>query len=157
LAKDSSRKAKLKVTVCPIDVKKTHLSNMVEKFRGLLSTNHPGFRQTGRDLYDLLIKPAALSLSGRKTICIVPDVPLWNLPFQAVQNANDKYLLETYAIYYAPSLQVLGEMKKRSATLQSLPLSKASLNHSASINRALNNAQLYAIGNPALGGDAMAS
>jgi CHAT domain-containing protein len=157
VARDSTRTARLKVSVCPINVKTTDLSNMVQKFRGLLSTNHPGFRQIGRDLYDLLIKPASSHLAGRTTICIVPDGPLWNLPFQAVQNANDKYLLETYAVFYAPSLQVLGEMKKRSASLESPPLGRSSRSRSAATNQPLHDAQLYAVGNPSFGGETMAS
>ncbi len=154
VARDS-RTAKLTVSVRPISVKTIDLSNMVEKFRGLLSTNHPGFRQIGRALYDLLIKPASSYLAGRTTICIVPDGPLWNLPFQAVQNADDKYLLEMYSIYYAPSLLVLGEMRKRSSGLESSPLGRQSRRTSAT--KPNNDAQLYAVGNPSFGGDSMAS
>jgi CHAT domain-containing protein len=156
VTRDSSRRGSLTVNVLTIDVKKADLSTMVERFRSLLSTNHPGFRQIGRDLYDMLIKPAAAYLSGRTTVCIVPDGSLWNLPFQAVQDANDKYLLESCAIYYAPSLQVLDEMKKRSASLHSLPLSRASQKF-ATENRSLNEAQLYAVGNPSLGDEAISS
>jgi CHAT domain-containing protein len=127
----------------------------VERFRNLLSTNHPGFRQTGLELYDLLIKPAEPYLNNKSTVCIVPDDTLWNLPFQALQNARDKYLLELYAIYYAPSIQVLREMRKRSDSLRSLPLSKSEQKSDSSSSR-VQTAQLYAVGNPTLGGEALA-
>src|SRR5262249_39838221 len=113
-----------------------------------------GFRQISADLYSLLIEPAKRHLAGRTTLCIVPDGPLWNLPFQALQTANDQYLLESYAIYYSPSLQVLGEMRKRSASLQSRHLGIARQNQFAS--RSPDAAQLYAVGNPSFGGEATA-
>ena len=48
-------------------------------------------------------------------------------------------------------------MRKRSASLQSLPISRASETRSELKSRHRNAAQLYAIGNPALGGEAMVS
>jgi CHAT domain-containing protein len=155
LTRDSTTRGKVTVGVCSIDIKKSALSAMVERFRNLLSTNHPGFRQIGLELYDLLIKPAEPYLNNKSTVCIVPDDTLWNLPFQALQNARDKYLLELYAIYYAPSLQVLREMRKRSDSLRSLPLSKSGQNSDSSLSK-VQTAQLYAVGNPALGGEALA-
>jgi len=155
LTGDSTSRGKVNVEVCSIDIKKSALSAMVERFRNLLSTNHPGFRQSGLELYDLLIKPADPYLKNKTTVCIVPDDTLWNLPFQALQNARDKYLLELYPIYYAPSLQVLREMRKRSDSLRSLPLSKSSQNGDSSLSKA-QTPQLYAVGNPALGGEAQA-
>ncbi|MEK6321027.1 MAG: CHAT domain-containing tetratricopeptide repeat protein [Acidobacteriota bacterium] len=155
LTRDSTTRAKVNVGVCSMDIKKSALSALVERFRNLLSTNHPGFRQTGLDLYDLLIKPAEPFLNNKNTVCIVPDDTLWNLPFQALQNARDQYLLELYAIYYAPSLQVLREMRKRSDSLRSLPLSKSEQNGNSSLSKA-QTPQLYAVANPALGGEALA-
>ncbi len=38
---------------------------------------------------------------------------MWDLPFQALQLGDDRYLLENFAIYYAPSLGVLKEMSAR--------------------------------------------
>src|SRR5262249_58510853 len=43
---------------------------------------------------------------------IIPDGILWDVPFQALQTANGRYLLEDYAISYAPSLSVLREIKR---------------------------------------------
>jgi CHAT domain-containing protein len=143
------------IRVYAIGIKGSDLSNLVEKHRSLLSTNHPGFRQVGRELYDLLIKPAEPYLKGKTAMCIVPDGPLWNLPFQALQTERDQYILEQYAIYYAPSLQVLREMRKRSDRLQSLPLSKSEQNGDSSLSKA-QTSQLYAVGNPAFGGEALA-
>lgn len=155
LTKDSASQFKVAVNGYVIKIKRDELSKLVEAFRNRLSTNHPGFRQTSTELYDLLVKTAEPHLKGKTTICIVPDGALWNLPFQALQTRSDKYLLELYAMYYAPSLQVLREMRKRSDSLQSLPLGKSTQN-GASFTANLQMPQLYAVGNPTVGGEALA-
>jgi len=147
LARDSSRLGGVSVRAWSIDVKRKELASKAEKFRELLSTNNPGFRQPGRDLYDVLIKPAETYLKGKSTVCIIPDGPLWNLPFQALQTDRDQYILELYAIYYSPSLQVLREMRKRSENLKALPVGRRTQNVTQSSKA------LYAVGNPAFGGE----
>lgn len=47
-----------------------------------------------RELYTTLIEPASRQLQGVKTICIVPDRVLWNLPFQALMLTSAKKHLE---------------------------------------------------------------
>jgi CHAT domain-containing protein/Tfp pilus assembly protein PilF len=147
LARDSARRGGVSVKVWSIDVKRNDLSLQVERFRELLATNNPGFRLLGRDLYDVLMKPAEAYLKSKGTVCIVPDGPLWNLPFQALQTERDQYILELYAIYYSPSLQVLREMRKRSENLKALPVGRRSQHVPQS------GETLYAVGNPAFGGE----
>jgi CHAT domain-containing protein len=69
-------------------------------------------------LYDLTLAPAAKQLEGKTNLIIVPDRMLWNLPFQALRTPRDSYLIEDYALSYAPSLSVLKEMMRprRTAT-----------------------------------------
>ncbi|HEU4766915.1 MAG TPA: CHAT domain-containing protein, partial [Pyrinomonadaceae bacterium] len=53
-------------------------------------------------------------LRRRKTLCIVPDKALWELPFQALQPRNGAHLIEDFTVFYTPSLSVLREgMKKQ--------------------------------------------
>ena len=157
LTRNSARQIEaVKVNAVSIKITRNDLSNLVDKHRSLLSTNHPGFRNTGRELYDLLIASAEPYLRNKTTICIVPDGPLWDLPFQALQSSEDKYLLELFAVYYAPSLQVLREMRKRSNSLKSLPVSKSEDYQTSSQLFAETTQRLYAIGNPAFGGEALA-
>ena len=40
----------------------------------------------------------------------MPDGSLWQLPFQALQSAQGRYVIEDRALFYAPSLTVLREM-----------------------------------------------
>src|SRR5262249_8331462 len=105
LTRTSAKLAKIEVKVYPIGARRSDLANLVEDFRKLLAANHPGFRRRGGDLYNLLVKPVEPLLRGKTTLCIVPDGPLWELPFQALQTPADKYLQELHAMYYAPSLQ----------------------------------------------------
>ena len=89
------------------------LRGEVEAFRGMLAGRDLDFRRPARRLYDLLLAPAAPELRGRRTLCIVPDGPLWDLPFQALQPDGSSVLLERHAIHYAPSLSFLSELAAR--------------------------------------------
>ncbi len=96
--------------VYPIDISDKTLANRAREFREMLAGQDPGFADTARQLYDLLLKPAGDQLKGKNTLCIIPDGILWDLPFQALQPSEGRYLLEDRAISYAPSLAVLREM-----------------------------------------------
>jgi CHAT domain-containing protein/uncharacterized protein HemY len=93
-------------------IKRKDLADQVESFRQQLAKRDITFREYAGKLYDLLLKPAEAELDGKKTLVIVPDGPLWELPFQALQQTQRRYLVEDHAISYAPSLTVLREMAK---------------------------------------------
>jgi CHAT domain-containing protein len=112
-----------------LPVKRNDLSARVEKFRQRLANHDLDYADSAAELYDLLIEPAAEQLRKKATLVIVPDDILWDLPFQALQPAPNHYLIEDYAISYAPSLTVLNEMTKRR-------------------RREFNRSELLAIGNP---------
>ena len=99
----------LKVYVTPAGQKE--LRQKAEHFRAqLLSHRDLTFRASARELHKILLLPAEAQLAGTDTLVIVPDGPLWSLPFQALIAADGRYRLETRAISYAPSLSVLREM-----------------------------------------------
>ena len=93
-------------------VKRKDLANQVESFRQQLAKRDLTFKEFAGKLYDLLLKPAEAQLNGKRSLVIVPDGALWELPFQALQNSQQRYLVEDHAISYAPSLTVLREMSK---------------------------------------------
>lgn len=99
--------------IYPIEIQRKELSARVEGFRRALAERDPAFKEPARKLYDLLLAPARAQLRGCNVLVIVPDDALWELPFQALQSAPDRYLLEESAISYAPSLSVLYEMKNQ--------------------------------------------
>jgi CHAT domain-containing protein len=84
-----------------------------------------------------LLKPAEGQLKSKETLCIIPDNALWEVPFQALQGNDNRYLLQDFALYYAPSISVLGEMAKKEPNSQAL--------------------SLLALGNPKFGNDIAAN
>src|SRR5262245_57756015 len=102
--------ASVELKVYPLEITGRELGERAAKFRETLAKGSPGFRQSARELYDLLLKPAAAQLQGKTSLVIVPDGALWELPFQALLAASNRYLLEDCAVAYAPSLTALSEM-----------------------------------------------
>lgn len=98
--------------VYPLGVLPSDIAKRTRAFRDVITTQS-AFADDARSLYDVLLKPAEEQLKGKTTLCIVPDGILWELPFQALEPRNGRYLLEDYAISYAPSLSVLKEMSGR--------------------------------------------
>jgi tetratricopeptide (TPR) repeat protein len=75
------------------------------------------FRQSSdnaRELYDLLLKPAESQIAAKTKLIIIPDGPLWEAPFEALQPAADEYVIDRASVSYAPSLSALREMRRRS-------------------------------------------
>lgn len=88
------------------------LKKKAELFRQQLGRRDLAFRALSHALYRLLLRPAREELAGKNVLMIVPDGPLWDLPFQALLQDNNRYLLEDCAVSYAPSLTVLREMMR---------------------------------------------
>ena len=68
---------------------------------------------TARELYEQLLKPAETQISGKTRLVIVPDGPLWDVPFEALQPGEGKYLIDRASVTYAPSLSALRDMRRR--------------------------------------------
>jgi len=116
--KTASDKAAIHLTVHQLNVESSELAAMAESFRQRVAERDLTVKQPAHQLYDLLIKPAEAELRNVHKLCIVPDGALWNVAFQALYQGAKGYLLEQYAIVYAPSLSVLREMEKRANTLR---------------------------------------
>jgi CHAT domain-containing protein/tetratricopeptide (TPR) repeat protein len=93
-----------------LEIKEKDLSDLASAFRRQLANRDSTFRLAAINLYDKLMKPAQAELRYKQTLIIVPDGALWELPFQALQDATGRYLIENYALSYAPSLTVLHGM-----------------------------------------------
>ena len=99
-----------KLTTHKIDLSQTDLTKTVEQFRQRLARRDPTFEESSVRLYDLLIRPLAAELAGKTHLIIVPDAILWELPFQSLGSSRNRFLIEDYAVSYAPSLKALREM-----------------------------------------------
>jgi CHAT domain-containing protein/tetratricopeptide (TPR) repeat protein len=103
----------LKITLYSLKITANQLSERVNEFRRMLAERDLSYQDAARQLYDLLLKPAEEQLRGRKTLCIVPDRALWELPFQALQPRTGVHLIEDHTLFYAPSLSVVREVTKQ--------------------------------------------
>ncbi|HKV39166.1 MAG TPA: tetratricopeptide repeat protein [Blastocatellia bacterium] len=85
------------------------------QFRRMVIDSDPGLEKAGRDLFDLLIAPAKDLLSGKTRLVVIPDSGLWGLPFQALQPAPGRFLIEDASVCYTPSLEMLDRLAKNRA------------------------------------------
>jgi len=109
----SSQAASVDLQSYQIPCRREALFASVEKFRQRLANRDLDYSDSAIELYNLLIKPAQDRLHGKSMLVLVPDDVLWDLPFQALQPATGHYLVEDYAVSYAPSLTVLRTMIAR--------------------------------------------
>jgi CHAT domain-containing protein/tetratricopeptide (TPR) repeat protein len=100
--------ATVKVFTSPLSRKE--LTERVERFRHQLETRDLRFRSSAAELYRLLFGPAGSDLLRRRRVILVPDGVLWELPFQALVDRSGEYLLDRWAISYAPSITALHAM-----------------------------------------------
>ncbi len=96
-----------RVTVHKISTGETQVSALVNKLRGTIASRGYDWAASARRLHQLLIEPALGDLVGATTLIVVPEGPLWQVPFAVLQGADRKLLIERSAIFYAPSLTAL--------------------------------------------------
>lgn len=71
-----------------------------------------------RALHRAIIAPLAADLPARAgaRLTIIPHGPLLHLPFAALLDTRGRYLIERYALHYAPSIGVLAAAARRPAS-----------------------------------------
>lgn len=97
--------------VHPIEIRRSDLTDQIQKFRLELNNRDPGFALHAQSLYKLLLGPAEAEMHGRTGIVIVPDRDLWALPFQALIDTKGSYVMNRFATSYASSLTVLRDLQ----------------------------------------------
>lgn len=104
------RKPDLKVY--DLKIKRRELAGRVQALRQRIANNDLEYAAPSAELYNLLVGPAKAQLHGKTRLVIIPDDILWETPFQALRSTEGRYLIQTAAVSYAPSLTVLREMIK---------------------------------------------
>ena len=107
------RATELNLKAYSLGIKQGELATRVRDFEQLLTAPADNFHESARDLYELLLKPAADQITLKTKLVIVPDGILWRLPFEALQPAENHYLIDHMQVSYGPSLSALREMKKQ--------------------------------------------
>jgi CHAT domain-containing protein/predicted negative regulator of RcsB-dependent stress response len=105
----------VRLNVYSMEIGERDLTRRTAAFRMKLATDSLDFREQAHQLYDLLLRPAEKDLGGKNTFCIVPSGPLWELPFQALLSARNRFVLEDHAVFYVPSLSILREIRAKEA------------------------------------------
>lgn len=95
-----------------LEIGREELARRTDDLRTRLAHRDLSFREPATALHRLLLAPVGRRLRGRNTLLIVPDGPLWELPFQVLLSPAGRYVLEEHAVAYAPSLTVLRETRR---------------------------------------------
>jgi CHAT domain-containing protein/predicted negative regulator of RcsB-dependent stress response len=91
------------------------LSLMVEKARKSIESNSMDeIRQDLKSLYSILIAPVEKNIAPYSNLIIIPNGSLHFLPFQALMDAGQHYLVERFNLLYAPSASVFLVCSNRS-------------------------------------------
>jgi CHAT domain-containing protein len=102
-----------RVAVHLVPVKEKELATAAEKFWKACQNPKAG-RPISDDLYKWLIEPVEKDIAGKKHLVIVPFRPVLTVPFQALAaDVESPYLIEQFAVSYAPSVSALLAMRKR--------------------------------------------
>jgi CHAT domain-containing protein/ketosteroid isomerase-like protein len=103
-----------KLNLYDLNIDRQQLIEQVRKFNRSIANNDLEYSTLSKELYGQLVAPAEKQLRGKNRLIIVPDDILWEAPFQALKSADGRFLIESAAVSYTPSLTVLREVVKLS-------------------------------------------
>lgn len=127
---------------------RSDLYQRLTQLQTALTTQDATIETQLRELYGALLQPAHEFLQGKTQLIIAPDGFLWNLPFAALQPGEAHFLIEDFALSYAPSLTMLQTMAGASRQPSAAPRAKAGARITAKSEAASDT--LFALANPAL-------
>jgi CHAT domain-containing protein/tetratricopeptide (TPR) repeat protein len=87
------------------------IESLVEKYLGAVRSRKAA-TEVAKELYSMLLGPIR-SQQRKPRLIIVPDGKLHLIPFDALVNENDKYVLMSNVVTYAPSSTVLHLLRSR--------------------------------------------
>jgi CHAT domain-containing protein len=99
----------------PLSSSLQSLDALVDGFRNQIEKSYAAYpKEQAAALFDCLIAPIVPDIANERAIVFVPAGKLWELPFQALpamDKENHRYLIEDFAVSYAPSLAVLAHLR----------------------------------------------
>jgi tetratricopeptide (TPR) repeat protein len=102
----------LNLKVYPLNINNNELVSRVREFEKQLANKSSDFANSSRELYDLLLKPSGDQLLLKTKLIVVPDGVLWRLPFEALAQADDYFVVDQMQVSYAPTICALRELRK---------------------------------------------
>ena len=73
-------------------------------------------------LYAALLGPAETVVSAKARLIIIPDGPLYSLPFEVIGPSADRRLLSSHVVTYAPSATVFTLLSEKGGAAASIPV-----------------------------------
>ncbi|HUO28151.1 MAG TPA: hypothetical protein VMU80_02960, partial [Bryobacteraceae bacterium] len=73
-------------------------------------------------LYATLFAPAEFVVSAKTRLIVIPDGPLYGLPFETIGPSSDRRLLSSHVVTYAPSGTVFALLAERGGTAGAVSL-----------------------------------
>ncbi|HEX8408114.1 MAG TPA: CHAT domain-containing protein [Thermoanaerobaculia bacterium] len=92
------------LTARPLPIGVRELSERIEALLKRIRARDANYRKVARSLHALLVAPLLPDLDGVERVAVVPDGPLWSLPFQTLLDARGVPLLSRFELRYAPSV-----------------------------------------------------
>lgn len=108
--------ARVRVRVVSLPVGAKVWQRRVGAFRQSLAERDLDVAREAQALFGDLLGPFRADLRGHDRVYVVPDGPLWDLPFAALQPSAGRYLIEDTELAMAPSLTALVAWRGRLVT-----------------------------------------
>jgi CHAT domain-containing protein len=100
-----------KVDIVAQNISLDEMDHQIDKFLEYIKANDSrGFSEMAQRLYSELIAPIEDNLFAHKseTLVVLPDGPLYLLPFAGLQDKGGRFLIERTPIAFAPSRSIMG-------------------------------------------------
>jgi CHAT domain-containing protein len=110
--------------VVTLGIGATALRAKTAEFHRQLASHDLGYAAAAHELYCLLVAPVERDLAGQAAVVIIPDGPLWDVSFQALQSGPKHFLMEDAVVSYAPSLAVLRETLRTARDRRAAPAAR---------------------------------
>ncbi|MBC7925194.1 MAG: CHAT domain-containing protein [Bryobacteraceae bacterium] len=118
-----------KISVIPVEVSGRDLQDRVKRFRTLMErgvpVNDPSLVSQAKKLYSLLFSPAEKLIASSSRLLLLPDGPLYMLPFAALIRPDGKFLVEWKPVHSSISATLYAQSKAARRPQQSYKLSVA--------------------------------
>jgi CHAT domain-containing protein len=102
----------LVVKAYPLAVKPAEIAVLTSRFLQLIGSRDPSSAEVARELYHVLFAPAEQQIATKSRLIIIPDGVVWDVPFAALQPAENQYLVDQKTLSYAISISAFKEMRK---------------------------------------------
>lgn len=92
-----------------------------QQFTRQIASRDLAFSAASKQLRAQLFQGLDGWLAGLDHLIVVPDGALWQVPFQALQDENGRYLIEQLSVSYTPSLSALAALTARKTSRPRVP------------------------------------